>query len=80
MGEKNEENIYHAEFVKYVMEKANIKINLQDVVKPEDFKNIKGLQEIYGGLLSKYQFSKKNLTELVRNNLLMCTSKKEGII
>ena len=58
------------------MEKADIKSDLPDIVKPEDFKNIKGLREIYGGLLSKYQFPK----ELIRNNLLMHTSKKEGII
>lgn len=75
-----EKSFYCAEFVKYVMENANIKIDLPDIVKPEDFKNIKGLREIYGGLLSKYQSPKINVAELIRNNLLMDTNKKEGII
>ena len=47
-------SFYCAEFVKYVLEKAGIVTYLPDAVKPEDFKKIKGLQEIYGGLLRKY--------------------------
>ena len=77
---KKQKSFYCAEFVKYVMEKADIKSDLPDIVKPEDFKNIKGLQEIYGGLLRKYQSPKINVVELIRNNLLMYTNKKEGII
>lgn len=75
-----QKSFYCAEFVKYVMEKADIKTDLPDIVKPEDFKNIKELQEIYGGLLRKYQSPKINVVELIRNNLLMYTNKKEGII
>ncbi len=77
---KKQKSFYCAEFIKYVMEKADIKTDLPDIVKPEDFKNIKELQEIYVGLLSKYQFPKINVVELIRNNLLMYTNKKEGII
>lgn len=77
---EKEKSFYCAEFVKYVMEKADIKTDLPDIVKPEDFKNIKELQEIYVGLLRKYQFPKINVVELIRNNLLMYTNKKEGII
>lgn len=77
---KKQKSFYCAEFVKYVMEKADIKSDLPDIVKPEDFKNIKGLQEIYGGLLRKYQSPKINVVESIRNNLLMYTNKKEGII
>ena len=77
---KKQKSFYCAEFVKYVMEKADVKSDLPDIVKPEDFKNIKGLQEIYGGLLRKYQSPKINVGELIRNNLLMYTNKKEGII
>ena len=77
---KKQKSFYCAEFVKYVMEKADIKTDLPDIVKPEDFKNIKELQEIYGGLLRKYQSPKINVVELIRNNLLMYTNKKEGII
>ena len=77
---KKQKSFYCAEFIKYVMEKADIKTDLPDIVKPEDFKNIKELQEIYGGLLRKYQSPKINVGELIRNNLLMYTNKKEGII
>ena len=77
---KKQKSFYCAEFVKYVMEKADIKTDLPDIVKPEDLKNIKGLQEIYGGLLRKYQSPKINVVESIRNNLLMYTNKKEGII
>ena len=76
---KKQKSFYCAEFVKYVMEKADVKSDLPDIVKPEDFKNIKGLQEIYGGLLRKYQSPKINVVESIRNNLLMYTNKKEGI-
>ena len=62
------------------MEKADIKSDLPDIVKPEDFKNINESHEIYGGLLRKYQSPKINVVELIRNNLLMYTNKKEGII
>lgn len=77
---KKQKSFYCAEFIKYVMEKADIKTDLPDIVKPEDFKNIKELQEIYGGLLRKYQSPKINVVELIRNNLLMYTNKEEGII
>lgn len=77
---KKQKSFYCAEFVKYVMEKADIKTDLPDIVKPEDFKNMNELQEIYGGLLRKYQSPKINVVELIKNNLLMYTNKKEGII
>lgn len=77
---KKQKSFYCAEFIKYVMEKADIKTDLPDIVKPEDFKNIKELQEIYVGLLRKYQSPKINVVESIRNNLLMYTNKKEGII
>ncbi len=51
---KKDHAFYCAEFVKDVMESANIKTNLPDVVKPEDFKKIDNLQEIYKGTLRKF--------------------------
>lgn len=48
---KIKRSFYCAEFVKYVMKKANIEIDLPEAVKPEDFKTINGIQEIYRGLL-----------------------------
>ena len=61
---KKQKSFYCAEFIKYVMEKADIKTDLPDIVKPEDFKNIKELQEIYGGLLRKYQYPKINVRQI----------------
>lgn len=52
---KREHSFYCAEFVRYVMENADIKLNLPEPAKPEDFKNISGLQEIYKGLLRRYK-------------------------
>lgn len=53
---------YCAEFVKYVMEKAEIETGLPEVAKPEDFKKIEKLKEIYSGFLKKYDV--KNLTQM----------------
>lgn len=76
---KREYYFYCAEFVKYVLEKAGINTDLPDIVKPEDFKQIEGLEEIYSGYLRKYKASKTNLSEILEKNLLICT-KKRGTI
>lgn len=52
---QRKKSFYCAEFVKYVLDKAKIEINLPEVVKPEDFKKIEQLQETYSGLLKQYQ-------------------------
>ena len=44
-------SFYCAEFVKYVLDQAEIHTQLPEVVKPEDFKKIQDLQEVYSGLL-----------------------------
>ena len=46
---------YCAEFVKHVLEPAGIKTQLPEVIKPEDFKKIDGLKEIYNGKLRNYK-------------------------
>lgn len=74
---KKEHSFYCAEFVKYVLEKAKIDTKLPETVKPEDFKNIEGLKEIYSGLLRKYKSNKINVSELLKN---ICIPRKEGII
>ena len=49
------ENYYYcAEFVKYISEEARLYLNLPDIVRPDHFKNIKGIDEIYNGLLREY--------------------------
>ena len=49
---------YCAEFVRYVLQKAEIGENLPDIIKPEDFKNLEGLHLVYEGLLNEYPKSK----------------------
>lgn len=51
---------YCAEFVKYVLEEANIDLELpRKMIRPEDFKNVKNKTLEYSGLLNKYK--KKSL-------------------
>ena len=52
---EKEKSFYCAEFVKYVIEVAGINIGLPEIIKPEDFKYVENLQEIYTGLLSEYE-------------------------
>lgn len=75
-----EYSFYCAEFVKYIIEQADIDMNLPTVVRPEDFKNVAELQEIYTGLLRKYKSPKINVADILKNNLLIYKPKKEGII
>ncbi len=76
---QKEHSFYCAEFVKYLLENAGIKTGLPELIKPESFKEIEGLQQIYEGLLRKYSSPKINVAELIRNNLLIY-AKKEGIV
>ncbi len=76
---EREHYFYCAEFVKYVLEKAGIKTNLPEIVKPEDFKKLDGLEEIYSGYLRKYNSSKTKISEILKEQLLMC-NKKEGTV
>ena len=46
---------YCAEFVKYILDNAGIETNLPEVVKPEHFKNLNKLSEIYSGFLRDYK-------------------------
>jgi len=50
------ENTYYcAEFVQKAMEKAKIDVSyLPEIIKPEDFKQVKGVMKIYSGLLRNY--------------------------
>lgn len=54
---KRERHFYCAEFVKYVLEQSKVS-TLPDIVKPEDFESIQGLNEIYKGNLNKYKVLK----------------------
>ena len=53
---------YCAEFVKYVLDKSDINLNLPDkLIRPENFKDVIEKQIIYYGLLRKY--NKKNVIQ-----------------
>lgn len=49
-----EKAFYCSEFVKYLIEEADIDLNLPDIVKPIDFKNIVDLEFLYKGILKNY--------------------------
>lgn len=51
---KKDKCFYCAEFVKYIMEVAEINKELPELIKPEDFKNLQIAEEIYNGLLKEY--------------------------
>lgn len=76
---QKENRFYCAEFVKYILEKSGVDTKLPEIIKPEDFKKLEGLKEIYSGLLRQYQISKIDVKEILRNNLAVYR-KKEGII
>ena len=53
-----EKSFYCAEFIKYLIEKSNIDIELPELVRPDCFKDICGGQEVYNGLLQNYRYRK----------------------
>lgn len=51
----NRENCFYcAEFVKYILESSNLNVELPNVIKPDDFRQLDGLSIIYEGKLNKY--------------------------
>lgn len=62
-------SFYCAEFVKYALDKAKIETQLPELVKPEDFKQIKNLKLEYDGLLKFYKM----------NNILLKNSKEKTL-
>ena len=52
---KRNHSFYCAEFVKYVLEKSIMGIKLPEIIKPQDFETINGLELIYTGILRKYK-------------------------
>lgn len=53
---KADKSFYCAEFVKYVLEESSIETKLPELIKPEDFKQIKNLKLEYDGLLKFYKY------------------------
>lgn len=53
---KRKKCFYCAEFVKHVLDNSSLEIYLPELIRPEDFEKINGVQEIYSGLLDEYNY------------------------
>ncbi len=76
---KIKHGFYCAEFVKYALKKANVKIELPELVRPENFKDIENAKIIYKGLLREYRKARVKPLEYIKNGLEII-KRKEGII
>ena len=54
---KRRNHFYCAEFVKYVLDEAKVHNELPEMIRPEDFKSLKGLNKVYSGLLREYKYN-----------------------
>ena len=52
---------YCAEFIKYVLNNANVNIRLPEMPRPENFEMLKNAKVIYTGLLNDYKYEKLEL-------------------
>ena len=56
---KRKRSLYCAEFVKHILEIAEVKKDLPEIIKPEHFKDISKLNLIYSGKLKNYTLATK---------------------
>ena len=56
---KKDNSFYCAEFIKYLMEQAQLQIELPELIKPNDFKNINNSELKYQGILREYKVASK---------------------
>ena len=61
---KPKNSYYCAEFAQYLLNEANIKNELPTIIRPEHFKELDGIQEIYKGYLRDYKAPKKETVKL----------------
>ena len=52
---RKENYFYCAEFVKYIVEKAKIDLNLPELIKPIDFRYVNNIELEYRGMLRNYR-------------------------
>lgn len=52
---KRDYYFYCAEFVKYLLDEADVETNLPEIIKPIDFKEINNLEIEYNGILRNYK-------------------------
>lgn len=55
---RKRKSFYCAQFVKHLLDRAGIKNEIQDTVRPENFKKLENTKIIYEGLLRKYNYKK----------------------
>lgn len=55
---RRENTLYCAEFVKFLFDESKINNDLPEIIKPVDFENLKGIKQVYKGLLRNYKASK----------------------
>lgn len=53
-------HFYCAEFLKHVLQNANIRVNLPEMPRPENFEDLKYAKPIYRGLLNNYRAKRLN--------------------
>lgn len=58
-------SFYCAEFVKYLLDEANVETSLPELVRPENFKQIQNLEQEYEGLLKFYKFKERGKIEIL---------------
>lgn len=51
---------YCAEFIKYILQEANVNLNLPDMPRPENFEHLQKATTVYTGLLNKYSVAQVN--------------------
>lgn len=51
-----ENSFYCAEFVRYILETSGVKLELPQIIQPEDFKKVENLKLVYKGYLRKYKY------------------------
>ena len=56
-----EYSFYCAEFVIYVLKRGRIRMDLPEIIRPQDFKKISGLKLIYSGMLKKYKATEEEI-------------------
>lgn len=66
---KQENAFYCAEFVKYILENSGVKTYLPELVKPEDFKELIGTNEIYHGYLRNYNVENIDVMQFLNKSL-----------
>lgn len=73
-----ENTFYCAEFIKHLLEEADVDTELPVIIKPEDFKKINNLELVYKGYLREYKPEYSNMDLLKKG--LMITGRKQSTV